>query len=112
LEREFGAQGVLDSGVLNNFNGSAVDEFINQNGMLTTEQATANAQQAQKSFSGANKGEIRTDLQNASVNGTLGQYADAYASKITNPHSFQEKSGISPSILIDMQKIIAAKGAA
>lgn len=112
LKREFGAQGVLDSGVLNNFNGSAVDEFIDQNGMLTTEQVTANAQQAQKSFSGANKGEIRKDLQNASVNGTLGQYADAYASKITNPQSFQEKSGIDQSILIDMQKIIAAKGAA
>jgi hypothetical protein len=80
---------------------------------LTTTQAAEAATISQVALPSDGKA-IRTALENAKADGTLGKYADSFASKSGTlmTERYQEKTGISQGLLADMQKIVAAKGAA
>jgi len=113
LQNQFDTQDIIDSGVIVSGSSQAAGEFFAAHGDLTTTEAAEAATISQVALPSDGKA-IRTALENAKADGSLGKYADSFATKSGTLMSerYQEKTGISPGLLADMQKIVKAKGAA
>ena len=112
LQNQFDTQDLINSGVISRGSSQAADEFFNTVGDLTTAQAAATSAIEQVALPSDGKA-IRAALESAKADGTLGKYADSFKSKQSTlmGERYQEKTGISPGLLADMQKIVKAKGA-
>ena len=105
-----GGQELLDSGAT--LAGDQTMSLQSQFGTLTTTQVADQASLSQKGVP-TGKGSVkdtRKVLDKAARDGNLGAYVDSFMGKFGNDlGGFKEKTGISNSILKDIQKIAAAK---
>ena len=105
-----GGQELLDTGA--QLAGDQTMALERQFGTLTTSQVADQANLEQKSIPLQKEGmkATRKVLDKAAQEGNLGAYVDSFLEKYSNLERFQEKTGISSSILKDIEKIAAAKG--
>ena len=105
----YGGQALLDNGV--ELAPDQVARLAADFGSLTTAQSNQQANLEQKPIPAKTEGmtAVAQVLTQASANGDLGSYVDSFLKSYPNTSRFQEKTGISSSILRDIEKIAGVR---